>query len=106
MSLSFTISNNGNYYYLSKSNSIIDTGKNELLFEYLAPFKYIELSNDEFLSIYINLEKYESNTIKISYETFSEINELLDLNIAKDECERIIKYLSNIFELYVFNDIA
>ena len=106
MSLSFTISNNGNYYYLSKSNSIIDTGKNELLLEYLAPFKYIELSNDEFLSIYINLEKHESNTIKISYETFSEINELLDLNIAKDECERIIKYLSNIFELYVFNDIA
>ena len=90
LSLSFAISNNDKYYYISQSNSIIDTGKKEILLKYLAPFKYIEPSNEEFLSICINFEKEEGNTIKISYESYSGINELLNLNISKDECEGII----------------
>ena len=105
LSVSFTISNNINYFYISKENTIIDTGKKEILLEYLAPFKYIEPLNDEFLSIYIYLYR-KDNIIGLSYESFSEIDELIDLNISKDECEGIINYLSNIFELYVFNDIA
>ena len=55
---------------------MIYSKKKELFFEYLAPFKNTELSEDEFLYIKIDFKRDEKQQINISYYQFSEIDYL------------------------------
>ena len=105
-SLSLGMSNKNNFYYISSTNPIINSQKNELILQYLAPFKYIDTLENEFLCITINFEKEEQEEITISYSQFSEIDELLDLDLAEGDCVEALESLATILDLYVYLDIA
>ena len=105
-SLSFGLSNNQNYYYSSSSNNKIISQKKEEKLTYLSLFKNKELLNDEFLSITINFEKAENQDIFLSYNQFSELDELMNEEMEPEKCEKIIKAIQEALEAYVFLDIA
>ena len=105
-SLSLGLTNNEKYYYSSKSNLKINSKNNEENLTYLAFFKNINLLKDEYLSLAINFEKDENQEIFISYRQFSQLDELMDLDISQEKCEKIIKSLQEAIELYVYLDIA
>ena len=106
LSLSFCISNKNNFYFISNSNIAINSQKKELLLIYLAPFKYLDLLKNEFLFININFEREDNTQLNISYNQFSEIDKLFNEKLSSQDCNEIIHYLSMIFELYVYTDIA
>ena len=105
-SLSFGLTNKEEYFYSSNSNLKINSKKNEESLIYLSLFKNINLLKDEFLSITINLEKDDGQDIFISYRQFSELDELMDEKIDPEYCKEIIKLLKELFESYVYLDIA
>ena len=105
-SLSFGLSNNEQYFYSSNSNSKIISKNNEEILTYLALFKNINLSKDEFLLITINLEKEENQNIFISYKQYSEIDELIDEKMEPETLKQIIKLSQKLFESYIYVDIA
>ena len=105
-SLSLGISNKNNFYYTSSNNKIITSEKKELTLQYLAPFKYLNLIENEFLSIYINFEREEQDELNITYSQFSDIDELLDLEMNPGDCEEARDDLADILDLYVYLDIA
>ena len=105
-SLSLGASNKNNFYYTSSNNQIITSGKKELTLQYLAPFKYLNLIKNEFLSIFINFERGEQDELNITYTQFSEIDELLDLDMKPGDCEEAREGLAELLDLYVYLDIA
>ena len=108
-SFSYGFSNNKNYtYYLptTKINSIKDKNYYIVLFKLFTPFKKISLIENEFLSFSINIEKNKDQAISLSYSQHSEFDELLEEKMDKKDCEETIKYLKQVFDLYIFADIA
>ena len=105
-SLSFGLTNKEEYFYSSSSNLKINSQKEEETLIYLSLFKNINLLKDEFLSITINLEKDENQEIFISYKQFSELDELIDEKMEPETCRQITKLLQELFESYIYVDIA
>ena len=86
-------------------NNKINALNKELTLIYL-PYKNIEFNNDEFISLTINFEKNENQEINISYFQFSFIDEILDEEISEKQCEYIISNLTDVLDIYIYNDIA
>ena len=105
-SLSLGLTNDDNYFYSSSSNLKISTHKKEEILIYYSLFKDINILKDEFISIVINFEKEENQDIFISYSQFSLIDELMDEEMDNENCKEIINLLKQIFEHYVYQDIA
>jgi hypothetical protein len=61
---------------------------------------------NELFSFVINIEKNENQIVYLNYEQLSEIDELMDEILEDSYCANIIKNLKDIFEIYVFSDIA
>ena len=61
---------------------------------------------NEFFSFSISIEKNENQIVYFNYEQSSKIDELIDENLEESYCVDIIKNLKNLFEIYVFSDIA
>ena len=61
---------------------------------------------NEFFSFSISVEKQENQIVFLSYKETSLIDELMDEILEESYCIDIIKNLKNLFEIYVFPDIA
>ena len=106
-SLSFSISEEDNYYF--QSLQIINSTKKEVILQYLAPFKYLndfDLIGREFLYISLYFKKKENTHINISYCLFSEIDDLFGKKLSHDFLSSLKSYLYDLFNLYVYYDIA
>ena len=66
----------------------------------------MELAKDEFLCISIQFIKEEGENIKLSYRQFSDIDNLFDEELSQQYCQKIISNLTQLLEIYVYNDIA
>ena len=109
-SFSYGFSNNENYYYSFNSTpNIIPLKQNNnfsVFFKILTPFKKINLTDKEFFSFSVNIEFEPNQKVVLQYEQYSEISPLLDEKLEKKYCEEVKKYLKELFELYVYTDIA
>ena len=109
-SFSYGFSNDEKYYYYSDSSPNIVPPKKEkyyiALLKILTPFKNIELIDNEFFSFTINVEFESNQNVALSYEQSSLLSPLMDEKLDKEYCEGVKKSLKEVFELYVFTDIA
>ena len=106
-SLSNGVSNKNNFYILSNVNYEVYSQKSKLTLQYLAPFKYIDSLSDEFLFIFIKINKVRTDQkIYISYKQFSEIDDVLDKDVKSNDALDVITNLLNYLNLYVYLDIA
>ena len=73
----------------------------------LVPYKDISfLTKDEFLSFTLKVEKELDQDVFISYRQISLFSALLDEKLDKAYCENVTNYLNELFDLYIFTDIA
>ena len=99
-----------NIYYYSNCNNNVDSTKNNdkyvnsIIFYDI--YRNVSLMENELFSFVINIEKNENQIVYLNYEQLSEIDELMDEILEDSYCENIIKNLKDIFEIYVFSDIA
>ena len=108
-SFSYGFSNNRDYFYNNikpclSTNIQGDTYINT--FELFVPFKDIILAEGEFLFFTVKIEKEQDQDIFIDYKQTSPISSLLDEKLEQSYCENIIKNLIEMFDLYIFTDIA
>ena len=103
-SLSFSISEEDNYYF--QSLQIINSTKKEVILQYLAPFKYSNDFDLKFLYISLYFQKKEDTHINISYCLFSEIDDIFGKKLSHDFLSSLKSYLYDLFDLYVYYDIA
>ena len=109
-SFSYGFSNNEKYYYYFGSAPNIVSKKNEeiynVYFHIITPFKNIELVENEFFSFSVNVEFEQNQKVILYYKQESELSSLMDEKLEKEYCEEVKKNLKEVFELYVFTDIA
>ena len=108
-SFSYGFSNMQNFFYNNIKpclNASKQTDTYAITFELFVPFKNINLTENEFLSFTIKIEKEAEQNVFIDYEQTSPISSLLDEKLDKSYCENIIKNLIEMFDLYIFTDIA
>ena len=110
-SLSYGISDDINYYYYSKNNPSIPAEYNNeshysTFVELIGVFKSINLLENEFLSFNILLKKEKNQEIYLEYHQFSLLDKVYDEEISEEYCTDIIKNLKDVFEIYVYSDIA
>ena len=109
-SFSNGFTNDQNYCYNSISNTNIEATKindyyqNKIIFYDL--YRNISLVTDEFFSFVINVEREKGQIIYLNYKQSSEIEELMEEILEESYCQNIIKSLKDLFEIYVFSDIA
>ena len=110
LSFSYGFSNDKNYYYNSISNVKIDSPKddNGYISEFILQkiFNNITPLENEFFSFVIKIEKKNEQKIKLTYGQVSEIDLLLDEKVDKSYCEKVIKNIKDILDIYVYTDIA
>jgi len=109
-SFSYGFSNNEKYYYYFDSAPNIASQKlkesYKVYFRILTPFKNIKLIENEFLSFSVNVEFEQNQKVLLYYKQDSKLSSLMDEKLEKEYCEEVKKYLKEVFELYVFTDIA
>ena len=114
-SFSYGLSNNSNYYYYSRNNTKINASFNDEDNNYQQyinlneAFKDLIFSKNEFISLAIILWRASNQKIFLKYRQIHSspsLGALLDEEISEQYCTKIIENLKNIFELYVFTDIA
>ena len=102
--------NNNKFYYNSISNANIEATKEDDCYintiKFYDLYRNVSLLSGEFFSFSINIEKNEDQIVFLNYKQTSEIDELMDENLEESYCEDVIKNLKDIFEIYVFSDIA
>ena len=109
-SFSSGYSNNKNFYFDSISNVQINSIKSQFFYEseinFYSIYKNITLLDGEFFSFAINLKKDENQIIYLTYKQHSSIDELIDEDIDENYCKNIIKSFKDLFQFYVYSDIA
>ena len=108
-SFSYGFSNNEKYYYFDLAPNIVSQKIEEsykVFFKILTPFKNIELIENEFFSFSVNVEFEQNQNVFLYYKQESELSSLIDEKLEKEYCEEVKKNLKELFELYVFTDIA
>jgi len=109
-SFSYGFSNNEKYYYYfdSTPNTVPnEQGKSyKVVFKILTPFKNIKLIENEFFSFSVNVEFEQNQKVLLYYKQYSKLSSLMDEKLEKEYCEEVKKYLKEVFELYVYTDIA
>ena len=108
-SFSYGFSNNEKYYYFDLAPNIVSQKIEEsykVFFKILTPFKNIELIENEFFSFSVNVEFEQNQKVFLYYKQESELSSLIDEKLEKEYCEEVKKNLKELFELYVFTDIA
>ena len=106
----YGFSGDQNYYYSLGSSPTIDSQKQGnnyvVLFELFTPFKNIKLTENELLSFLVNVEFEQNQKVALSYKQESQLSPLMEEKLEKEYCEEVKKYLKEVFELYIFTDIA
>jgi len=95
-SLSLGLSTSKDYFYISNSNREISITNlvEDMYKEYYklnTPFKDINLIENEFLWLAINIEKDDGQSVYISYYQNSKIAPLLDEKLNETYCENVKK---------------
>ena len=109
-SFSNGFSSNNDYYYNSISNINIDSSKNgnnylsSIIFHNL--YRNIILGNKGFFTFAINVDLDANKKIYLNYKQFSKIDDLLDEVVTQNFCQEVIKNFQDLFEIYVYTDIA
>ena len=99
------------YYYNSTSNWQIESpkiGKNKYSVTIKFPniYKDISLKEREYFTLSIGLNYDKTKVIYLDYKQFSDIDPLLDEELTEIYCNKVIKNFQDLFEIYVFSDIA
>ena len=97
------------YYYPYSNNSVYSTKNNDKYVNsiiFYDIYRNVSLMKNELFSFAINIEKNEDQKVYLNYEQTSEIDELMEEILEESYCENIINNLKDIFEIYVFSDIA
>jgi hypothetical protein len=99
------------YYYNSKYNSRIDSPKNKdkiyrTSIKLYNIYRNITLVNNEYFSFTIDVDFNKKRDIYLNYKQSSKIDGLMDEEISEIFCNNVIKNLQNLFEIYVYTDIA
>ena len=109
-SFSDGFNNDKNYYYSSINNININAKEKKNYYTNTITFydiyRKVSLMKGEFFSFSINIEKKENQIVFLNYKESSLIDELMDERLEENYCIDIIKNLKNLFEIYVFSDIA
>ena len=108
-SFSYGFSNDQNYFYNNIIPSMTPIRHDDYSYGYLllVPYKDISfLTKDEFLSFTLKVEKELDQDVFISYRQISLFSALLDEKLDKAYCENVTNYLNELFDLYIFTDIA
>ena len=112
-SFSYGLSNTSNYYYYSKYNTGINSffNNNEYTcnINLLEAFKDILLTKNEFVSLAVILERNSEQKIYLKYQQYAIYDGLeiiYDEKMNEQNCTDIIENLKNVFEIYVYTDIA
>ena len=98
------------YYYNSTFNNKIDAQKKDN--NYIASLKFyklfgnINLIDKEYFVFTIGINLKTNKNVFINYNQFSQIDDLMDEAIDEIYCNNIKKNFHNLFELYVYTDIA
>ena len=64
------------------------------------------MGNSGFFSFAINVELGTNNKIYLNYKQFSKIDNLMDEVLTENFCKNVIKNFQDLFEIYVYSDIA
>ena len=99
------------YYYNSNDNYKIDCPKNKdkkyrTSIKLYNIYRNITLVNNEYFSFTIDVDFNKKRDIYINYKLSSKIDGLIDEEISEVFCNNVIKNLQNLFEIYVYTDIA
>ena len=108
-SFNYGFSNNHDYFYNNIATSLTPIKKDDsynIQFRLFVPFKNIALTQNEFLSFTVKIEKESEQEVFITYLQDSYISPLLDEKLDKSYCEKILNNLIDMFDLYIFTDIA
>lgn len=108
-SLSYGLSNNEDYYYDNINDYLTPRereGSYTIQFFLNVPFKNISLLEKEFVSFTVKVSISDGQKIFIDYGQNSLISPILDEKMEKKDCENIIKYLIEMYDLYIYTDIA
>jgi len=98
-----SLDNEYKYIYTSNSNTKINSKESEINLEFLSLYKYFD--SNGYISFSIFIDKKEEQDISISYDFFSEIDDLFS-NYNPEKYELIIDYFKQFFDLYIYTDIA
>ena len=108
-SFCYGLSNNHDYFYNNIATKLRSSKQDDsyiIQLRLFVPFKNIILTQNEFLSFTVKIEKESEQEVFITYLQDSTISPLLDEKLDKNYCEKIINNLINMFDLYIFTDIA
>ena len=98
------------YYYNSNYNTKIDAQKKDK--KYIVSlklyniFRDITLINREYFAFTIGVNLIYNKNVFINYNQFSKIDDLMDEPVSEIHCNNIIQNFQDLFELYVYTDIA
>ena len=108
-SLSYGLSNNQEFFYDNSINTLSPGQiKGSFIYQHTlyGPYKNIILTEKEFISFTVKVKISEGQKLFIDYRQDSLISPILDEKMEQKDCENIIKYLIEMFDLYIFTDIA
>ena len=98
------------YYYNSTSNIKNDANKKNdkyiVSINFYKIYNNITLNDKEYFSFTIDVNLKKNKNIYINYNQVSNIDELMDEEISSIFCNNVIKNLQELFDIYVFSDIA
>ena len=99
------------YYYNSSSNGQIespkiDKNKYSITIKFPNIYKNIFLIDREYFTFTIGVNYDKTKFIYLNYKQYSDIDELLDEEVTEIYCNKVIKNLQDLFEIYVYSDIA
>ena len=101
---------NYDYYYNSNSNHIdaakIDNNKYMSSITLHNLYRNLTLGNGGFFSFAINVDLDETKKIYLNYNQYSVIDDLMEEDISESFCKDVIKNFKDLFEIYVYTDIA
>ena len=110
-SYSYEFCDNETYFYNNMLPSLTPIKSDDenfyiVYFYFNTPYRNTILSDNEFFSFTIKVEKKPEQKLTLDYAQYSPIDSILDEKLDSSYCESIINYLSEIFDLYIFTDIA
>ena len=98
------------FHYSSISNNPIEETKIDNQYvsniQFYDIFRNVTLVQGEQFLLTITIEKSENQKVVLKYLQYSELDPLMDESLTENYCQDIINNMKNIFEYYVFSDIA
>ena len=110
-SFSGGFSNDYEFYYKSITNKEIEAikdkdNKHKCSIKFSHIYRNVTIGNEGFFIYTININLDETNIIYLNYNQISVIDDLLEEEVTENFCKDVIRNLQDLFEIYVYSDIA